>query len=758
MHPQYPDNASSLGNLVVLEQADGIAGRYCGRLLAIQGARVLTAGAAPRTAIPEFDCWLDAGKRQLPAAECWQELERAAPEFRILLAGQSADAVVQADREVAQRQLETLRLGITWFGLDGPYRDWIGDDALIQALIGIADGFGASDGPPMLPQGHAPQFVAGVTLFIGALAAAWGRQHKRPTHRVDVNILEAAMCFTEVAPPMHEQNPGPPAPRAVNRFASNHPTTVYATQDGWIGVTALTPAQWASLADLVGLPEWATDARFSTSAARVQNADLIDAQLGARLKTAPTAHWLMEGQRRRIPLAPVPTHLEAMATAHWRARQSFSAVAGAPGILAPNLPFRLTCTGHAAGRRRAPLESVAARPSESAEARPSATPALPLSDVRVADFSMGWAGPLCTRLLGDLGAEVVKIEAPDHYDWWRGWEPAGASEPPQTEVMAPFLIMNRNKKGICLDLRADADRQTAEHIVADSDFVIENFAPGVMDKLGLGPSRLAAQNPGLVMVSMGAFGASGPWQHFRAYGSTVEHASAMPHANGQQSWPPVLQHGAYGDPVAGLYAAAAALTGLHGRARLGGSWFDLAQVECLFQLGADMFIGAQTRGAPPRLGSASPDMAPRATIRCSDGYLALCCRDERDWQRLCDWAGADDWRQWASVAARNANQAAIAAGLAQRLSNTTTSAAAAALQKAGVPAAPVHPGHCLPEDPHLRRTGAWQRIHRRFVGSHLIAAPVFRLDGDRLAIRTPAPTLGEHGGQFPGPTRPPTAG
>ena len=722
---QRIEGHSALKNFTVLERVDEVAGRYCGRLLAAQGARVLIVGTPSPSPYPLFDSWLDEGKERSTEKQAWECLKGADPGFRIVLAGQSPDAVIAADQDIAAHALDVLRLGITWFGMDGPYRDWKGDDALIQALIGIAEGFGARDGAPMIPQGSAPQIVAGATLFVGALAAAWGRQQDRPIRSIDVDIFEAAMCFTETSPPMYEQNPVPPAGRAVNRFGANHPTTVYPTSDGWLGVTTLTPAQWAALAELVGRPDWADDDRFSTSAGRVRNADLLDAELTARLRTASTEYWLIEGQRRRVPLAPVPTHRAVTETDHWRDRKSFTPLAGAPEIVAPNLPFRVSYDGKVASPRNSPGP-------------------LPLSGLRVADFSMGWAGPLCTRLLGDFGAEIIKVESVDHYDWWRGWEPVGVSNPPKYELMAPFLIMNRNKYGVCVTLTTDEGRERAQKLVSRSDIVIENYAPGVMAKLGLAPGELAGLRNGLTMVSMGAFGASGPWSFFRAYGSTVEHASGMPHANGEEAWPPVLQHAAYGDPVAGLYAAAAALIGLHGQSHLGGSWFDLAQVECLFQLGADMFIAAQADGPPERMGSASAYLAPRCTLPCSDGHIVVCCRTENEWQALCDWADEPDWKRWSSVAARNEQRRLVERRLAEISLRHTVEDTAASLQSCGVPAAPVRTAYRLPEEPHLQFRGAWQRIDREFVGTHLIAAPVFQLNGVRLPVRQPAPTLGEH--------------
>jgi crotonobetainyl-CoA:carnitine CoA-transferase CaiB-like acyl-CoA transferase len=718
----------------VVEVASDPGARYCGRLFAVLGARVIRVAPVARV-LPgaagagAFEAWLDEDKAEVASFEAALAALGSAPQ--VVVAGQDRVLIAEVDAALRARALDTLRLGLTWFGEDGPYADWRGDDGLIQALIGVASGFGDKDGLPMMPQGRAPQITAGATLFMAGLATLWGRRRGRGERRVDVNVLEAAICFTETSPPSLELQPGTKSTRSgVNRFPANHPTTVYPTQNGWLGVTTLTPAQWAGMAHLLGRPDWAKDPRFTTSVARVANADLLDAEMRRILPTRTTAYWLIEGQKLRVPLAPVPRHVELLETEHWIARRAFEPLQAAPGVKAPRLPFHMAFDGRP-------------RPA------PATPGASPLAGLRVIDFSMGWAGPLCTRQLADLGADVVKIESEVHYDWWRGWEPPGASDPPEYELKPVFNIMNRGKRGISLDLTTPEGVARAKALVADADVVVENYAPGVMAKLGLDAPVLQAIRPGLVMVSMGAFGATGPWSFFRAYGSTVEHASGMPHLNGQADWPPCLQHGAYGDPVAGIYAAVAALATLHGRDRLGGARVDLAQVECLFQLGADEIIAAQLDGDPPRMGNRNPHIAPRTVVLTADpeDALAVTVADEDAWRALCGVLGRPDWIRkpsMATPAGRNALGDEIDAALTAWARSRTAEDAAAALQKAGVPASPVVPSHGLVDQPHMAAVGAWMRIERRYVGRHLMAAPPYRIDGERPAVLRPAPLLGEH--------------
>jgi crotonobetainyl-CoA:carnitine CoA-transferase CaiB-like acyl-CoA transferase len=719
--------------LNVIELRGDRGSRYCGRLFAMLGATVVQIPPLNQTiesdlnATP-FDAWLDEAKT---AAATFDEalaiLGGMGRRPDVVLVGQAPDSVVDADRRIAAAGIEVVRLGLTWFGQTGPLAGWRGDEALVQALSGLAFSFGEAEGSPTLAQASGIQVLGGATLFMAGLATLWGRK----AATVDVSILEAAMCFTELGPAaMAARPPMRSTRKGVNRYGAMHPGCVFPASDGWIGVSALTPAQWAALCDLIERPDLARDPRFATNFARIAHADEVDAALAPALAKRPAAHWLIEGQKARVPLGPVPDQATLLATPHWRERGSFQPVAGRPEITAPALPFRLDCDGQA-------------------RAKPAAQDGGPLAGVRIIDFSMGWAGPLATRHLADLGAEVIKIESRARYDWSRGYDGDDGSDPPKFEVQSSFSSNNRNKKGVDIDLTSPAGLAQAKALVAGADIVIENYGPGVMDKLGLGAEALRALRPGLVFVSMAAFGATGPWSFFRAYGSTVEQASGMPTVNGHAHWPPSLQHLAYGDPVAGVFGALAALVALHGRATVGGAAVDLSQVECLFQLGAEATVAAQTETPWRRGGSRGALAAPRCVAPTADPEisLAVVATDAAAWAGLCKTLGREDWAsdpRLQTIEGRNAKADEIEAAIADWASALSPEEAAETLQAAGCPAAPVLPPHALGAAPHLAGAGFWAWLERRYVGRHMLPAAPYRIDGERPALLTPAPTLGEH--------------
>lgn len=687
-----------LSDLVVVETSGDIATRYCGKLFAAHGARVIQTYRPDNRRVgyggpasDAYGAWLDRGKEQAEAPPDRVDL---------VVAGQYPDDIARGEALVARVARRPLLLALTWFGTSGPYAGWRGADGVIQAMTGVSYAFGPVEGPPVLPQGHAPQIVAGATGAIVALAALIGRRNGLAIERVETTVLEAHMCLAEHAGPGFAAGGAASARRGVNRYFPVYPQTVFPAKDGWIGVTALTPQQWRGLCELIGLPELAKDPAYATTDLRMAAARELDSILGPALARYESAWLLAEGQRLRVPMAPVPSMAEVLRTPHWRERQSFETFDGFEG---PAMPFRLHQRGTSAQTRAAGGGG-------------------PLAGLRVLDLSMGWSGPLTGRHFADLGADVIKVEGCAHIDWWRGWNALEAGDPPPHETRANFNAVNRNKHGIALDLTTQKGGDLLRRLAADADLLVENYAPGVLNRLGFSAEALAAINPGLVYISMGAFGSAGPWSGFRAYGSTTEQASGMPFLHGEAAWPPAMQHTAYGDPIAGIYAAVGSLIALYGG---GGTTIDLSQVECLFQLAADGIVAQSATGeAPPRTGNQRAGSAWRGCLRCAgaDAWIAADLDDPSRLDALCIDIG----------------------GLAVWAASRTTAEAAAALQTAGIAAGPVTPAHALLNDPGLQAAGFWRRTERRYVGTHVVPKPPFALDGAAPPLTQPAPTLGQH--------------
>ncbi|HLY79555.1 MAG TPA: CoA transferase, partial [Caulobacteraceae bacterium] len=388
MHPAFERLAQArpLFGIGVAELSEGAAVRYCGRLFARLGATVVRCLGGDALD-PHFAAWLDQGKQVVASPKAaLAALSGADVEHRLAVAGQTKAEIAAAEAVLAGMADPPILLAISWFDPRGAYGDWRANDALMQAMTGIAFSFGEVDGPPMLPQGAAPQMLGGLTGFIAGLASTFDRT--RRIQRIEANVFEAALCFTETGA-VGTAALGYEAHRlGVNRFSPTCPCNFYRTTDGYVGVTALTFPQWSALANLIGRPDLAAEPELATTLQRLALADLVDAALAPVFAERSTDYWVERGDALRIPITPAQSPLELPDHPHWQSRGAFEPMAG--GGQAPSLPFRFSFEGER-------------RP------KPRGGPAGPLDGVRVADFSMGWAGPLGARYLGDLGADVLKI-------------------------------------------------------------------------------------------------------------------------------------------------------------------------------------------------------------------------------------------------------------------------------------------------------------------------------------------------------------
>lgn len=709
-----------LAGLTIVEASRAVAVRYCGRLFAQFGATVVKAGGGDDRRIgyggaagEAYGRWLDHGKT-----------DGAGGPVDLVIAGLDAAAVAEGEVLAARLPGGPTLLALSWFHADGPNAGWRGTDEIMQALTGMAYSFGPKDGPPTLAQGHGPQITAGLVGFNAGLAALMARPRPK---RVEANVHEAYMCLTETGAVSALMEGGLAFRLGVNRFVPSFPASSYRTKDGWIGVTTVTPGQWRGLCNIVGRPELGPDPRYNTTVERLLLADEIDAIIAPLFLTRTTAEWVALAEGARVPITDMPDLAAMPDVAHWAERDAFGPFDGGP-LRGPSVPYRAAFT------------------DKPAPAFAGAAPDAPFTGLKVVDFTMGWAGPLCTRYFADLGADVVKIESEAHPDWWRGWELDQSGDPPPWETKFSFISVNRNKRGVLLDLASDEGRAQARDLVARADVLVENFAAGILEKLGLGPDARRALNPNLISVSMPAFGNGGPCSGIRAYGSTVEQASGLPFANGHDDWPPCLQHVAFGDPLVGLYAAGAAFAALRARDRLGGSEIDLAQVACLHQYAADALIAQQlTEGRLPRTGNRRPRAAPVCVVRAlgEDEWLTVAVDGDSAWRGLCAVLGRDGWAS-DTLQERAARADEIEAAIAAWAADRPAPDAAEALQAAGVAAAPVQRVDQLGYDAQLMAGGFWPSMSRRYVGDHIIPAAPFSFDGARPALKWPAPTLGEH--------------
>ncbi len=376
--------------------------------------------------------------------------------------------------------------------------------------------------------------------------------------------------------------------------------------------------------------------------------------------------------------------------------------------------------------------------------------------LKVLDLSMGWAGPLVGQMFAEMGADVIKVEDTNHFDWWRGSLSMAPPEMQPIERAAVFNTANRGKRGITLDLAEMRGIEILERLIKVSDLLIENFSPGVMDRLGLGYDAVSAINPRMIMISMPSFGSDGPEANARGYGNTVEAMAGVTgltgyhDGNGQH----YTLSNALGDPVAGLHGVFALMVALRERERSGrGQLVELAQVEALIPFVAEGILEYQFTGkAPPSRGNRHPVHAPHGIFRCDgdDNWIALACETDEQWRSLASALALDQMRddkRFADAQSRKANEDALNAELSRVLAQMNPDESVARIRASGVLAAPVNSAPAVMGDPQIQSREYFVAIERAVVGTHLYPGPVARMGETPLRADSPAPLLGEHNRQ-----------
>jgi crotonobetainyl-CoA:carnitine CoA-transferase CaiB-like acyl-CoA transferase len=741
-----------LSGFRVVEVGTLPAGAYAARLFADFGAEVVKVeppeGDPTRSFPPLIEggsgwfAYLNYGKRSVTS-------DRA--DLDDLLQG--ADVLIDSSGADHGTHLHLVTIDLSWFGKSGPYRDYKTSDAVCRALAGFVQLIGPAEGPPLTLPDYQSAIMGGLSAFIPAMASLLGRQSRR----YEVSVHEATIALAEYQT-IEAWAAGAPQKRwGFNRFTPTYPMGVYRCKEGWIGITIVTPAQWKSFCDVMGMSELGRDPDHVMGPERLARADELEARFVPRFLDRTADEWFAAGLERRLPFAIVPDMKQVLEWPVFRERNAIVPITmGDRTVEAPGSPFHLTRTPANFGGTVPKLgEHNNCRPERSEgphrrfhEILRSAQDDRPLKGLRIVDLSMGWAGPICTRNLADLGADVIKIEACGYPDWWRGVDNRLETVTERRYEKSPrFNIMNRGKRAITLDLTQPDGVALAKALVKGADAVIENYSAEVLRKFGLDYAELAKVNPSLVMVSMAAFGASGPWRETRAYGSTLEQGSGLPSVAGRADDPPMMNHLAYGDAVGGLNACSAMLIALLHRRETGeGQFIDLSQVQCMLPFTAAWVIEQSATGrVTPRAGNRHPAFVPHGVFPSAgtDKWVSIAVTDDAMWPALARIIGIDDGAL-ATAAGRRVQEDRIEAAIAAWTVTRSSDEAMETLQRAGVAAGAVRHPLDLLDDPHLKARGFWQWIERAYVGRHPQPSPPYRVEDAPIAVRTPAATLGQY--------------
>lgn len=782
---------SPMDGLVVVELAGGLAGAWCARLCAHLGANVILVeppdGSPLRSRPPLLDegespwhHWLNADKVSVIA-----DPERSEETHELLT---SADCVIytatgsEADGEVAARA-EQLRLArptqvfaaLSSYGLTGPWRSLASSDLTEWAAGGHLLLTGEADRAPVQGGGPWPAYFTAANAVIGIQAALLDAGRTGRGQLVDVGAMEA-MAGSHQWTLSAYTHTGYVKRRDGNRLAETfHPISVYRCSDGWLQLAAATRDQWEAVAILTDSVELLADDGLLVPAGRYDRADEIDAAIGPWFADRLVSEAVAALQEVRVPASGVNDVADVLADEQLEARQFWSRVpALGPAARVPGPPFQV-------GPRR-PARPVAAPPL--GPRRPSgpsvleqlldgdreALPALDLSGVRVLEFSVAWAGPLAGRCLADLGADVIKVEHPtarglgivtlgDVEDWeWGELPPAKVRNGtwPSTEPgerwfnrMGMFNKLQRNKRSLCLDVKAPGGQELLHRLVAESDVVLNNYSPRGVTSLGIDHETLSAVNPKIITVSMSGYGATGPMATHFSFGPILETHAGLAATTGYPDGGPLRIGVAFPDPVGGYNGAIATLAALIERDRTGvGQFVDMSQLETLLPLMGDHLLTTSITGeAPVRWANRSPMYVPQGVYRSgeSDGWLALTIDSDDAWRRFVDVIADERLgdQRYSTADGRRVDHDTIDAIVEKWTSRRGKFEAMAALQKRGIAAMAVLSSADLVDGPQLQSRGFIASIESADAGPQRLPGNPIHFSEREVPLGA-SPGLGEH--------------
>ena len=382
----------------------------------------------------------------------------------------------------------------------------------------------------------------------------------------------------------------------------------------------------------------------------------------------------------------------------------------------------------------------------SPESSPPPSLNAPLSGIKVVDLTRVMTGPYATMMLGDLGADVIKIERPGKGDDTRGWGP-----PFVDGEASYFLSINRNKRSIALDLKSDAGKEVLAKLIAEADVLIENFSPGTMQRLGFGPEEMLAKHPSLVYASISGFGQTGPGKDRTAYDLIVQGMSGMMSITGHPGGRPTKLGVPIADIAGGMFAAYAIAAALFARERdpeKRGQYIDTSmlggQLALLTYQAGILFT---TGKVPEMLGNAHPIVAPYDTYPTADGYVNIAVGNDGIWQRFCDAMDLESYKddeRFLTNAGRITNLTELNQIVNAALGRFTTEEVVKRLDVAAVPCGPINDVQQVIGDPQVQHQELVRQVPHSTLGEVTVTGFPYHFSGTPLQNRYGPPVLGEH--------------
>ena len=779
---------SALRNLKILELSSGVAGEYCGKLLADFGAEVIKiehpgtgsdtrhmgpfAASGPEAERSGMFAYLNTNKRSVAL-----DLHELAAKRSLLELLEDADALIHDHpqgylgnfgldpAQLAKRFPALVACAVTPFGYDAPVplRKAYSVNVLHASWGYHTPAAADPSKPPLTGAGRfLPDYEAGLSAALAVAAALYYREGSGKGQFVDVSHQESMASLVDyVLAQMIAGNMEVGARRQA--YDLGGPSTFFQCRDGYVYIWMSEPAHWNGLSTLMGDPAWMKEYpdRWLEKHVTQERIDRCRAEIAHWMKDQSKPDVAMRAQKLGLPLVPVNTMQEVFDSAQMQFRRYFGEldhpVLGR--LRYPTVPYRLTATptvaATAAPRLGEHTEEVLQRAARAKKHAPSAPPAAPaaskmarhypgpLQGVRVLEVTKIWAGPYFGKLLTYLGAEVIRVESYDSLDATRAFGTKDINDAPG------FQAVNPGKLSVQINMKSAEGKRLVHELVKVSDIFVENLRPGAAERLELGYDTLRKLKEDIIAVSMSMYGHEGPLSYQTGYAPSFSSLAGICHLAGYPDGPPVLLNQRYGDSSYGTAAAFAAVVALYHRRRTGqGQYVDVSAVESLSSMVGDAFMDYFVTGHDPGRGAAHSDMAPYGVYPCADStWISIAVRTDEEWQSLCKALSqpqlAADAR-YTDARSRAAHSRQLDAIVAAWTRGREAHQVAAQLKAAGVAAFMSLNSMDLVGDEHL-----WQRKFYTHVTDNkgqsvaILGAP-WHMSLTPPIIEHAAPLLGEH--------------
>ncbi|MDE3206955.1 MAG: CoA transferase [Acidobacteriota bacterium] len=663
----------------------------------------------------------------------------AGADLALVAGGWAAGVAGWSAAELAERHPHLVVVSVTPFGLAGPAAGWSASELVAQCLAGVVYRSGAPELPPVSAPGGYCEDVGAIVALLAGLIALHRAGHDGRGELVDVSAVLALAGCTDMALPLWSQNRADQARWGAGLYP------LFPCRDGLARIVLpMSPADWRSLIAWMGSPpEW-TGPDWQQPMLGPEQRELVMARLPSMFASRTRAEVAADADLAGVRVTAVLTPAEVLDNEHVAARRTFTEVdlAGSRCRLQSGL-FSVD------GRR------VDFRPAEPGDppswpARPGPRPAagggaLPLEGLRILEIGSGVAVPEAARILGEWGAEVIKVEHPRRPDFQR-MVMGGEMNP-------AFATVARGKLGFGVDLGDEEGRRLVRQLLPSVDVILENNATGVIERLGLGWDVVHAAHPAAIMVSTQLYGNRGPWAARKGYGPSARAAGGLTWLWSHGPDAPRGVMSIHPDHLAGRLVALAALAAVRARRLTGtGCHIDLAQFEAVsFLLGDLLAAESLDPGTLQPTGNRNEEHAPWGLYRCADDqgsetWLALTVTGDDAWRALLGVAGGavPDRPAWRSTAGRLEHRDEIDRLLASWLRHQDSGKIEGHLQAAGVAAGrAVHPRLEI-DHPVFAGRGYPTGLEQPGCGPLIVEGPAFT--GTRMGSprRGPAPAIGEH--------------